>query len=95
MQPQTGTVKWFNNAKGFGFIRSEGTGEDIFAHFSQITMEGFRSLKAGEKVSFTLATGEKGLYASGIVRAGSPAARQPRAIACNNPAMCNTGVTVV
>ena len=49
-----GTVKWFNDAKGFGFIQPDGGGADAFAHFSAITMEGFKSLKEGSRVSFEL-----------------------------------------
>jgi len=62
----TGTVKWFNNQKGFGFICSEEAGEDIFAHFSAIAMEGYKSLKAGQKVLFEVITGPKGLHATNI-----------------------------
>ena len=62
----TGTVKWFNNQKGFGFICPEGGGEDIFAHFSAIVMEGYKSLKAGQRVSFELNKGPKGLHAMNI-----------------------------
>ncbi len=58
-----GTVKWFNNAKGYGFIRPEAGGEDIFAHYSTITMEGYRSLKAGQEVTFDITEGDKGLHA--------------------------------
>ena len=49
---EKGTVKWFNNAKGFGFICPEGGGEDIFAHYSTIQMDGYRTLKAGQSVQF-------------------------------------------
>lgn len=62
----TGTVKWFNNQKGFGFICPEGGGEDIFAHFSSIVMEGYKSLKAGQQVSFEVNHGPKGLHAMNI-----------------------------
>ncbi len=55
----TGTVKWFNNAKGFGFICPEGGGEDIFAHYSTIQMEGYKTLKAGQAVNFELQQGPK------------------------------------
>lgn len=61
-----GTVKWFNDAKGFGFIEPEGGGEDVFAHFSAIQMEGFRTLKQGVQVSFELVDGPKGKLAQQI-----------------------------
>ena len=61
-----GKVKWFNNAKGFGFIREEGKEEDIFAHFSTITMDGYKTLKAGQDVEFDLSEGPKGLHATNI-----------------------------
>ena len=68
-----GTVKWFNDAKGFGFIEPEGGGEDVFAHFSAIQMEGFRTLKQGGKVSYDLVQGPKGQLAQNIcpVESGS------------------------
>ncbi len=62
----TGTVKWFNDAKGFGFITPDGGGEDLFAHFSAINMQGFKSLKEGQKVSFDEAQGPKGKQAVNI-----------------------------
>ncbi len=61
-----GTVKWFNDAKGFGFIEPEQGGPDVFAHFSAIEMEGFRTLKQGSKVSFELVQGPKGNLAQNI-----------------------------
>ena len=61
-----GTVKWFNNAKGYGFICPQGDGEDIFAHFSAISMEGYKSLKAGQTVYFQVSKGPKGLHATEI-----------------------------
>ena len=63
----TGTVKWFNDAKGFGFIEPDGGGEDVFAHFSAIQMDGFRTLKQGGKVSFELIQGPKGQLAQNII----------------------------
>ena len=62
----TGIVKWFNDAKGCGFITPDECGEDLFAHFSAINMEGFKTLKEGQKVSFDVTTGPKGKQASNI-----------------------------
>ncbi len=62
----TGTVKWFNDAKGFGFIEPDQGGGDVFAHFSAIQMEGFRTLKQGSKVSYELVAGPKGMLAQNI-----------------------------
>ncbi len=62
----TGTVKWFNNAKGFGFILPEDGGEDLFAHFSAIDMNGYKTLKAGQAVEFGVIKGDKGLHATSI-----------------------------
>ena len=63
----SGTVKWFNNAKGYGFILSSDGVSDVFAHYSAINMEGYKTLKAGQEVSFDLAEGQKGLHASNIM----------------------------
>jgi len=63
----TGNVKWFNNAKGYGFISPDGGGTDVFAHFSAIDMEGYKTLKQGQKVEFDLVDGPRGLQATRIV----------------------------
>ena len=62
----TGTVKWFNDSKGFGFITPDGGGEDLLAHHSAIQMSGFKSLKEAQKVEFEVAKGPKGLQATNI-----------------------------
>jgi CspA family cold shock protein len=66
---ETGTVKWFNAAKGFGFISRENGGEDVFVHFSAIESSGYRSLDEGAKVSFVVKNGPKGLQAEQVVLA--------------------------
>ncbi len=75
----TGTVKWFNDAKGFGFIEPEAGGEDVFAHFSAIQMEGFRTLKQGGRVSYELVQGPKGQLAQNIAPINEPPADDPGA----------------
>ncbi|MFG3454097.1 MULTISPECIES: cold shock domain-containing protein CspD [Pseudomonadaceae] len=62
----SGKVKWFNNAKGYGFIVADGGDEDLFAHYSAIQMEGYRTLKAGQAVMFDILQGPKGLHATNI-----------------------------
>nr|WP_010130375.1 cold shock domain-containing protein CspD [Microbulbifer agarilyticus] len=68
----TGTVKWFNNAKGYGFILADEGGEDLFAHYSAIQMEGYRTLKAGQQVQFDIIQGDKGYHAANISAADAP-----------------------
>ncbi len=68
-QKLSGTVKWFNDAKGFGFITPDDGGEDLFAHFSSIQMNGFKTLKEGQKVTFEIAQGPKGKQALNITNA--------------------------
>lgn len=63
----TGTVKWFNNAKGYGFIVPEEGGEDLFAHFSAVNMDGYKTLSAGDQVQFDVTVGDKGPQATDIV----------------------------
>lgn len=66
----SGTVKWFNNAKGYGFILSADGANDIFAHYSAITMDGYKTLKAGQEVTYDLVEGQKGLHATNIMAVG-------------------------
>jgi len=69
----TGEVKWFNNAKGWGFVVPEQGGEDIFVHFSAIQGTGYKTLSAGQIVSFDIEQGERGLHATNIVAlSGTP-----------------------
>ncbi len=63
---ETGTVKWFNDAKGFGFITPDNGGPDLFAHFSEIKADGFKSLGEGQKVNFVAGQGQKGPQATNI-----------------------------
>jgi cold shock protein len=62
----TGTVKWFNSSKGFGFITPDGAGEDVFAHFSAIQAQNFKTLAENQKVSFDITSGPKGERAENI-----------------------------
>jgi CspA family cold shock protein len=62
----SGKVKWFNNAKGYGFIVADGRDEDLFAHYSAIQMDGYKTMKAGQPVSFDIIQGPKGLHAVNI-----------------------------
>lgn len=66
-----GTVKWFNNAKGYGFILPEDGASDIFAHYSAIAMDGYKTLKAGQQVTYDVVEGEKGLHATNICPAST------------------------
>ena len=63
----TGTIKWFNDSKGFGFITQEGDGEDVFVHYSSIQGDGFKTLAEGQKVTFETEPGRKGLQATSVV----------------------------
>ena len=89
----SGTVKWFNDAKGFGFIQPDGGGPDAFAHFSAIQMEGYKSLKEGTRVSFELTDGAKGLMAANIRSEGAAAAELTPDVASGPdvPSLADTG----
>lgn len=71
----SGKVKWFNNAKGYGFILADGRDEDLFAHYSAIQMDGYKTLKAGQPVNFEIIQGPKGLHAVNISPAAVAAAK--------------------
>lgn len=73
----TGTVKWFNNAKGYGFILPEDDDSDVFAHYSAIEMDGYKTLKAGQRVDFELVDGDKGKHAANITVSKSEADSRP------------------
>jgi CspA family cold shock protein len=62
----TGVVKWFNNAKGYGFVTPDQGEQDVFVHFSAISMDGYKTLKEGQKVEFEINEGPKGLHASNL-----------------------------
>lgn len=66
----TGKVKWFNNAKGYGFIRPDSEGDDLFVHYSYICMDGYKSLKAGQSVTYDIREAPKGLHAVNIAIVG-------------------------
>ena len=67
----TGTVKWFNNAKGYGFITPDGESKDVFVHFSQIGGEGYKSLNEGQRVEFDVREGQKGPEATNVTPVGA------------------------
>ncbi|NIE73339.1 cold shock domain-containing protein CspD [Pantoea sp. Ap-967] len=80
----SGKVKWFNNAKGYGFVNADGDSEDLFAHYSAIQMEGYKTLKAGQTVTFDIVQGPKGKHAVNI--SGSSAVKAdstPEAVTSN------------
>lgn len=83
----SGKVKWFNNAKGYGFIVADGRDEDLFAHYSAIQMEGYKTLKAGQSVRFDIVQGPKGLHAVNISAATATEATTsaPQAVKGESP----------
>ena len=68
----TGKVKWFNNAKGYGFVRPDEGGDDLFVHYSYIEMDGYKSLKAGQAVTFEVKPADKGFHAVNLRCADEP-----------------------
>ena len=68
---RSGTVKWFNNAKGYGFIEPEGGGEDVFVHYSAIKADGYRTLSEGQSVTYEAEQGPKGFHATEVFLNGS------------------------
>ena len=76
---EKGNVRWFDNKKGYGFIEKSSDGKDLFVHYSAITMEGYKTLRAKEEVEFEIVDGEKGLQAANVTRtavAEAPAAEE-------------------
>ncbi|MAZ45784.1 MAG: cold shock domain protein CspD [Gammaproteobacteria bacterium] len=74
----TGQVKWFNNAKGYGFILSDEGGEDLFAHYSSIEMDGYKTLKSGQRVEFDRVEGDKGYHATNIRASSTDEESEPQ-----------------
>jgi CspA family cold shock protein len=75
---EKGTVRWFNNKKGYGFLQKDSDGKDIFVHYSAITMEGYKTLKTNDKVEFEIVQGEKGPQAANVVTTGAAATEEPK-----------------
>ena len=88
----TGKVKWFNNAKGYGFILPEQGGEDLFAHYSTIQMDGYKTLRAGQDVEFDVEAGPKGMHAINIRSLAEDGAEAPVA---NGSAVTANGASTV
>ena len=88
----TGTVKWFNNAKGYGFILPDEGGEDLFVHYSSIQMDGYKTLKAGQEVTFDVIQGDKGKHATNIQ---VPGAAKTRPTAVNDSSSGETKLEAV
>lgn len=89
---QIGTVKWFNNTKGYGFILADDGAGDVFAHYSAIDMDGYKTLKAGQTVRFEAEQGPKGLHAKCIQAMGSAVDNEPAASATLQPEAVTTGI---
>ena len=89
----TGTVKWFNNAKGYGFILPDQGGEDLFVHYTSIMMDGYKTLKAGQVVSFDVVKGGKGLHATNIRAAESSSSGSETSAESANDADVSSTIT--
>ena len=87
----SGTVKWFNNAKGYGFIVPEGGGADLFAHFSAVNMEGYKTLSAGDQVQFDVTVGDKGPQATNIVSSAAVTQQPPPDAQTGSTSPTNSG----
>jgi len=81
----TGRVKWFNNAKGYGFVRPDHGGDDLFVHYSYITMDGYKTLKAGQPVNFEIKEAPKGNHAINLTLLEEPAHASASRQAVNDP----------
>lgn len=88
----TGKVKWFNDSKGYGFIEQP-DGEDVFVHFSAITMEGFKTLAEGEEVDFEVRETDKGLQAANVQRGSGGAAPEPPTADAVPEVMASEGIS--
>jgi CspA family cold shock protein len=82
---ESGTIKWFDNKKGFGFITREGGGQDVFVHFSCIGGEGFKTLEEGDRVEYEASESEKGLKASKVVKLSSATVHDVKAAGSPRP----------
>jgi len=83
---EKGNVRWFDNKKGYGFIEKATDGDDLFVHYSAITMEGYKTLRAKEEVEFEIVDGDKGLQAANVSRTGIPKeAELPESIDAQEP----------
>ena len=85
----TGRVKWFNNAKGYGFVRPDEGGEDLFVHYSYIQMDGYKSLRAGQPVEYEVRPAEKGFHAVNLHPMASDS--EPRKASASPAAASETG----
>lgn len=88
--PEKGKVKWFSNVKGYGFLEKEGGDKDIFAHYSAIQSDGYKTLDQGEEVTFDIVDGDRGPQATNIVRTKKPPKKQEEKAGEQTPAQAET-----